>query len=194
MIVTLIWKPYKLNDKVRGSEVKANCVKIRQSVIYILVFQMLSRGLRFYICRCKTAEGDKPSFLDVFVKPPWYVDSWPRLGILDCERSKPGGRVLLPGPTLHRLPRRRFSSLNRACESMRVFSQGRFNRSLSPSPEGQICFYIFKTHSPASRKKNTHTHAPSIRIKLPKERKWNWMRVGSCPAKLIPISLPWELW
>lgn len=41
MIVT----PYKLNDKVRGSEVKANCVKIRQSVIYILVFQMLSREL-----------------------------------------------------------------------------------------------------------------------------------------------------
>ena len=44
MIVTLIWKSYKLNDKVRGSEVKANCVKIRQSVIYILVFQMLKQG------------------------------------------------------------------------------------------------------------------------------------------------------
>lgn len=44
MIVTLIWKPYKLNDKVRGSEVKANCVKIRQSVIYILGFQMLKQG------------------------------------------------------------------------------------------------------------------------------------------------------
>lgn len=44
MIVTLIWKPYKLNDKVRGSEVKANCVKIRQLVIYTLVFQMLKQG------------------------------------------------------------------------------------------------------------------------------------------------------